>query len=117
MSYDTAHSQRAAARAVDICFAAVPSSVAASNSVRHAELARGELVRVGATCTNGVVRLEVTDPGSTGTIAVRNPDARHGGFGLRLVEALAHAWGVCCDGHTRVWVELVCVSATGARDA
>jgi serine/threonine-protein kinase RsbW len=79
-----------------------------TNSIRHAGLAADELVRVGAAVNDGVVRLEVDDPGSTGTIAARDPGAEGGGFGLHLVDALAHAWGVSRDGQTRVWVELIC---------
>jgi hypothetical protein len=59
----------------------------------------------------------VDDPGRTVKVAVHDSDAGHGSVGLRLVEALAHAWGVSSDVHTRVWVELACRSATGARHA
>ena len=90
----------------------------ATNSVQHAGLAAGELVRVGAAVSDGVVRLEVDDPGSTGAIAAREPDVeRGGGFGLWLVDALAHAWGVSRESRTRVWVELVCRPAMGALRA
>jgi hypothetical protein len=76
------------------------------------------VVRVGLGVSNGLVRLEVENPGSTGMIAAHEPDVeRGGGFGLRLVEALAHAWGVSRDGHTRVWVELLCWPATEALQA
>ena len=37
----------------------------------------------------------------------RAPDPE-GGFGLHLVDALAHRWGVTREGFTRVWVELAC---------
>jgi hypothetical protein len=76
------------------------------------------VVRVGLGVSNGLVRLEVENPGSTGMIAAHEPDVeRGGGFGLRPVEALAHAWGVSREGRTRVWVELVCWPATEAPPA
>jgi anti-sigma regulatory factor (Ser/Thr protein kinase) len=78
-----------------------------TNSIQNAGPAADELVRGGAAVTHGVVRLVVEDPGSTGTIAARDPGAEGSGFGLHLVDALAHAWGVSRDGATRVWVELV----------
>jgi two-component sensor histidine kinase len=106
-----------AGRAVDVCLAAVPEAELVTNSVEHAGLTAGELVRVGAAVSDGVVRLEADDPGSTGTIAARPDLERGGGFGLWLVDALAHAWGVSREGRTRVWVELVCRPATGALRA
>jgi serine/threonine-protein kinase RsbW len=137
---------RSAGRAVDVCLAAVPEAARAarsavvdaltgrvdgrvladaellvcelvSNSVRHAGLDARDLVRVGLAVSDGVIWLEVENPGRTGTIAARNPHPGGGGFGLRIVEALAHAWGVSRDGHTRVWVELLCRPATEALPA
>jgi two-component sensor histidine kinase len=138
---------RAEGRAVDICFAAVPEAAPAArsavvdalkghvddrvladaallvselvtNSVQHATLPAGGLVRVGAAVGDGVLRLEVDDPGRTGTIGAREPDLeRGGGFGLRVVDVLAHAWGVSRGGRTRVWVELGCWPATPALPA
>jgi anti-sigma regulatory factor (Ser/Thr protein kinase) len=141
-----ARAVRPAGRAVDVCFAAGPEAAGAArsavvhalkghvdarvladaellvselvtNSVQHAGLAADELVRVGAAVGDGVLRLEVDDSGRTGTIAAREPDLERGGFGLWLVDALAHAWGVSREGRTRVWAELVCRPATGARQA
>jgi anti-sigma regulatory factor (Ser/Thr protein kinase) len=80
-----------------------------TNSVRHGGLAAKQFVRVGAVVNDGVLRLEVDNPGVIGTVALREADLqRGGGFGLHLVDTLAHAWGIARDGHTRVWVELVC---------
>jgi anti-sigma regulatory factor (Ser/Thr protein kinase) len=85
-----------------------------SNSVRHAGLSADQSVRVVAGIINGVLRLEVEDPGTTGTVAARVPDLqRGGGFGLRLVEALADSWGTSREGHTRVWAELACWPPAG----
>jgi serine/threonine-protein kinase RsbW len=88
-----------------------------TNSVQHARLSADDFVRVGAAVSDGVPRLEVDNPGATGTIAARDPDAERGGFGLRIVEALADAWGVSRKGHTRVWAELACRPATDALTA
>jgi hypothetical protein len=65
----------------------------------------------------GVLRLEIDNPGAAGTIAARDPDSERDGFGLRIVETLADAWGVSRKGHTRVWVELACWPATDALTA
>jgi serine/threonine-protein kinase RsbW len=83
-----------------------------SNSVRHAGLAADSVVRVGAEITSGMLRLQVDDAGTAGTVALRAP-GRDGGFGLHLVDALAHRWGVTRQGSTRVWVELECWPASG----
>jgi anti-sigma regulatory factor (Ser/Thr protein kinase) len=79
-----------------------------TNSLQHAGLSADDFVRVGAAVTEGVLRLEVDNPGATGTVARRDPDSERSGFGLRIVETLADAWGVSRKGHTRVWVELAC---------
>jgi anti-sigma regulatory factor (Ser/Thr protein kinase) len=79
-----------------------------TNSVQRAGLSADESVRIGVAVTDRVVRLEVDNPGATGTIVARDPDSGRSGFGLRIVETLADAWGVSRKGHTRVWVELAC---------
>ena len=77
-----------------------------TNSVRHAHLTRDATIRVGVAIVDGVVRLEVEDPGD-GAIAAVPPDREHGGgFGLYLVEILAERWGSTNDGATCVWAEL-----------
>ena len=63
---------------------------------------------MGATITDGVLRLEVDNPGATGTIAAHDPDSERTGFGLRIVDTLADDWSVLREGHTRVWAELAC---------
>ena len=78
-----------------------------TNSVRHAGLAADGVVHISADVTGGILRLEVDDAGTAGRVAAR-PPSPEGGFGLHLVEALAHRWGVTREGCTRVWVELAC---------
>jgi serine/threonine-protein kinase RsbW len=76
-----------------------------TNSVRHAGLPGAERVHVAAWMREGRLRLEVRDAGASGTVAPREPDHR-GGYGLQLVDALAHRWGVIRGDGTRVWAEL-----------
>jgi serine/threonine-protein kinase RsbW len=78
-----------------------------ANSVRHADAPADAVVRVRARVGAGVVRLEVEDRGSSGSITRRAPDVQHGGgFGLNVVEMLSARWGVNRDVATRVWAEL-----------
>jgi serine/threonine-protein kinase RsbW len=76
-----------------------------TNSVRHAGLAAGDVVRVRASALDTVLRLEVEDSGSEGRPRRRDPDPR-GGLGLHLVDALALQWGVMRTDHTTVWADL-----------
>ena len=76
-----------------------------SNSVKHAG-AKTLTVRI--VVARSAVVTEVTDhgpgfdPAQTGT-----PRANHSGWGLFLVERLAHRWGVARDDRaTSVWFEL-----------
>jgi anti-sigma regulatory factor (Ser/Thr protein kinase) len=131
--------------AVDICLVAVPTASAAARGVivdalqghvdeqvladarllvselvtcgaRSSGLAADGFVRVGAVLTRGVLRLEVEDSRDTSGNGAGHPDLEQdGGFGLRLVDALSHSWGISRDGHTRVWVELL-VSPTTPAD-
>jgi serine/threonine-protein kinase RsbW len=84
-----------------------------ANSVRHADAADDAVVSVRAQVRADVLRLEVEDRGSSGSIARRAPDLQHGGgFGLHLVEILSRRWGVNRDVGTRVWAEIA-FPATG----
>jgi anti-sigma regulatory factor (Ser/Thr protein kinase) len=77
-----------------------------TNSVRHAQLTSGATIRVSVAMSDGVLRLEVEDPGD-GVIRAVPPDREGGGgFGLYLVDMLAQRWGSTNDGKTCVWVEL-----------
>jgi anti-sigma regulatory factor (Ser/Thr protein kinase) len=125
--------------AVDVCLACVPAAATAArsvlahaltgcvgervraelvvselvtNSVQHAGLSADDSVRVGAAVNDGMRRLDVDNPGATGTIAAPDPDPDRSGFGRRIVETLADAGGVSREGHTRVWAELACRPAT-----
>jgi anti-sigma regulatory factor (Ser/Thr protein kinase) len=76
-----------------------------TNSVRHS----GAVVVIRVQITSTMLRLEVEDPGSGGTIAPRAPDLESGGgFGLNLVRALSERWGLerAVAGGTCVWAQL-----------
>jgi len=77
-----------------------------TNALRHGALSPGDRVSVKASVEDGVVRLEVTDPGRDGDVAQREPGPRGGGYGLYLVEQLARRWGVDRREGTTVWCEL-----------
>jgi anti-sigma regulatory factor (Ser/Thr protein kinase) len=85
-----------------------------TNSVGHTGLTEDASLHMAVQLTEGAVRVEVRDPGTSGTIAPRAPDRElGGGFGLHLVDMLASRWGVNRTAGTRVWFE---VDAAGATD-
>jgi serine/threonine-protein kinase RsbW len=77
-----------------------------ANSVRHAGLGASDVVRVRATEGDGILHLEVEDPGRAGKPQRRDLDPLHGGIGLNVVDALALHWGVAGEGGTVVWADL-----------
>jgi len=77
-----------------------------TNALRHGELSPGDRVSLKASIDDGVVRIEVRDPGRDGDVAPREPGPRGGGYGLFLVEQLAKRWGVDRRDGTVVWCEL-----------
>jgi anti-sigma regulatory factor (Ser/Thr protein kinase) len=77
-----------------------------TNALRHGRLTPGDRVSVKASVDEGVVRIEVRDPGNDGEVTPREPGARGGGYGLFLVEQLAKRWGVDRRDGTVVWFEL-----------
>ncbi|HSD79071.1 MAG TPA: ATP-binding protein [Solirubrobacteraceae bacterium] len=78
-----------------------------TNSVRHADAPDDAVVSVRAEVRADVLRVEVEDRGTGGSIARRAPDLRDGGgFGLHLVDLLSRRWGVDRDAGTCVWAEL-----------
>jgi two-component sensor histidine kinase len=73
-----------------------------TNSVRYGP---GQTIEVEiAVAESGSITGEVEDHGR-GEVAMRETTDDPGGFGLRIVDALASRWGVC-EGSTRVWFEL-----------
>ena len=77
-----------------------------TNSVRHSGADR-DLVVLAVMAAGNTVRVEVSDAG-TGFRPVARSDDLHqpGGWGLHLVDELAHRWGVETGRRTRVWFEI-----------
>ena len=76
-----------------------------SNSVIHAG---ADHIELRATADPRVVRVEVSDPGPGFDERDRREPSHNGGggFGLFLVEKVAHRWGTKRDDSTRVWFEI-----------
>lgn len=78
-----------------------------TNSVRHARLASGHRIRLQAQALPRAVRVEVTDPGQGFSPGAPSPNpSSESGWGLYLVDRVAHRWGVRDDGDTHVWFEI-----------
>jgi anti-sigma regulatory factor (Ser/Thr protein kinase) len=78
-----------------------------TNSIRHAGLADGELIRLVVVAGERALRIEVCDSGPGFELAEPVPDpSRPSGWGLYLVRELADRWGVERAADTRVWFEL-----------
>jgi integral membrane sensor domain MASE1/anti-sigma regulatory factor (Ser/Thr protein kinase) len=78
-----------------------------TNSVRHARLQPGELIRLRVELSDRVLRVEVGDPGEGFAASIPEPvPGEPGGWGLFLTEQLADRWGIDrAAGWTTVWVE------------
>ena len=77
-----------------------------TNAVSHAGLEDSHKICVTLRLAGSSVRLEVANPGTGGTVALRNPSVDGlGGFGLQLVAALSSRWGVERHPSTSVWAE------------
>jgi anti-sigma regulatory factor (Ser/Thr protein kinase) len=79
-----------------------------TNAVRHAEVGPGQYLRVELRFSPRCARVEVVDPGTgfTRALAPSRGD-ESGGWGLFLVDQIAHRWGVgrTASG-TCVWFEI-----------
>jgi anti-sigma regulatory factor (Ser/Thr protein kinase) len=81
-----------------------------ANSLRYARPLDDHTIRVGWSLRADVLRLSVTDGGSTTSAPSpqRPQEMATGGRGLKIVQALAERWGVDRRGRTTtVWAELV----------
>jgi anti-sigma regulatory factor (Ser/Thr protein kinase) len=77
-----------------------------TNSVRHSGMRPGDPILLRLLATTDSVRVEVMDDGRGFHPRVRRPSIdAEAGWGLYLVERLAHQWGVLNDGRV-VWAEL-----------
>ncbi len=98
--------QLACARAGD---AALIVSELVTNSVLHAKVGPGQTLTVRCATLEDRLRIAVTDPGSSLEPHLRPSDDRNpGGYGLKIVDELASAWGIERDGsgRTTVWCDL-----------
>ena len=78
-----------------------------SNGVLHAGLDERDTLRMRVRLSDTTLRLEVENPGVTGDVLARPPDAAvPNGLGLDLAALLSTRWGVSREADTSVWVEL-----------
>jgi hypothetical protein len=69
-------------------------------------------IRISAQLADGILRLDVRDPGQNGTVTRRTPNLPQGnGYGLHLVDTLAARWGASRTQGTHVWFELADTTA------
>jgi anti-sigma regulatory factor (Ser/Thr protein kinase) len=102
---DELNGQLSRRRTADVCLL-LHELVA--NSVLHADADVTRTIDLWMTVSEGAVRVEVSDAGSTSVPSLRATDTGRGGHGLRLVEALSDSWGMRREGSrgTSVWFEL-----------
>jgi anti-sigma regulatory factor (Ser/Thr protein kinase) len=87
-----------------------------TNSIRHAELSDEEWVGLHIEVAGDTVRVEVVDPGPGFRPNVPTPVVyQESGWGLYLVEQVAHRWGVVDDGTIRVWFEIDGISPSRSK--
>jgi serine/threonine-protein kinase RsbW len=86
------------------------TSELATNSIQHTATGHGGTFEVTACHGLDRIRIAVTDGGSAQTPTLTAlDDLEIGGQGLRLIAAMATAWGHTGDEHGRtVWFELTC---------
>ncbi|HEX8065744.1 MAG TPA: ATP-binding protein [Thermoleophilaceae bacterium] len=78
-----------------------------TNSVRHSEGDPARGVALEVALDERTVHVEVLDGGDGFAPQPReDDDDRIGGWGLQLVDRIAHRWGVARNGFTRVWFEI-----------
>ncbi len=83
-----------------------------TNAVLHSGCLSSQTIEVDLTLEGECLLISVDDPcvaGQTAHIRTDNDDPMRGGFGLRIVEQLARAWGAAHDNGHRVWAEIALV--------
>jgi anti-sigma regulatory factor (Ser/Thr protein kinase) len=106
-----------ARRAIDQTLApALPASAAndlrlmvselVTNVVRHARLDPGQELELRVALGDGCVRVEVSDPGADFEPEVVPAPDRGSGWGLYILDQLAHRWGTVRNEPNMVWFEL-----------
>jgi anti-sigma regulatory factor (Ser/Thr protein kinase) len=76
-----------------------------TNSVIHAQPQPPGEVALDVWASDEVVRVAVTDRGPGFVAAERPRGGERSGWGLMMVDRLAHRWGVELDDGTEVWFE------------
>ena len=88
-----------------------------ANSVKHAGMRRGGVIRLDVVLTQRVARVEVRDEGRGFVPAARDPSSPlESQWGLHLLQRMADRWGVEADPHTLVWFELDRAGSTALHD-
>jgi anti-sigma regulatory factor (Ser/Thr protein kinase) len=78
-----------------------------TNAVLHSGCDASDEVEVVAESLPGGLRIEVSDPGRSGSAPSLKPHTeKPGGIGLQIVDSLARRWGAERGGRMRVWAEL-----------
>jgi anti-sigma regulatory factor (Ser/Thr protein kinase) len=78
-----------------------------TNSVRHSDISKSDVVGLHVCLDADTIHVQVSDSGTGFEPRPRQPgQSKGGGWGLYLVEKLAHRWGVLRNGITRVWFEI-----------
>ena len=78
-----------------------------TNSVRHSGSPAGSKVGLAVSASGSTLRVEVTDAGRGFQPTPRSaPHTEAGGWGLHLVDRLAHRWGVHHGARAVVWFEI-----------
>jgi anti-sigma regulatory factor (Ser/Thr protein kinase) len=77
-----------------------------ANAVRHA-VSDAVALTVSATATTLWIEVANSGPAFDASTLPEPSSERAGGWGLRIVDVLAHRWGITPDGtHLRVWFEI-----------
>ena len=78
-----------------------------TNSVRHSGSPVGSKVELAVSASSNTIRVEVADAGRGFEPTPRSTSRTEaGGWGLHLVDRLAHRWGVDRRDRVRVWFEI-----------
>lgn len=77
-----------------------------SNAVRHSRGGDSDPITLTAALRDDVLRVSVSDTGTSAAIPAARDPAHGGGFGFWLVEKESRRWGVDQSDGTCVWFEL-----------
>lgn len=78
-----------------------------TNAVRHGGVGPEQSLSTEVRWWPGRVRVDVTDPSPASDFGARSQESGEGGWGLYLVDQIAHRWGIKrTPSSTKVWFEL-----------